>query len=133
MDLRAVRRDICTVAGEAGFNAFSYQPSDLKTFPAAVVGGVRSFVRLNVRVTQVQIACTFYVALTDVEEATRKLDLVLSTGDPNSFVDLLDSVQPDDNPSWRSVRIDSAGAYTQYSFPGGAIALGVEVILELTA
>lgn len=133
MDLRQIRADLGTVAAEAGFNAWDYQPDDLQHLPAAVVGGIKSMERLNQTVTQVQIGVTFYVNPADAKDATSRLDLALSTGNPNSFIDCLDGVSSLDNPAWRSVRFDSAGPYAMYVMPSGSSALGVEVTLELTA
>ncbi len=133
MDLRQVRKDLGVVAGEAGFSAWDYVPDDPQDLPAAVVGGLSLFERLNAIVTKVNIGITFYVDLSDAQDAAARLDLVLSTGMPNSFIDWLDSVTSNDLPAWRSVRFLSAGPYNRYTMPGGAVALGVEVTLEITA
>jgi len=133
MDLRKVRADIGVVAGVSGFNAFDYVPDDPKDLPAAVVGGIKSMVRLNAVVTQVELGVTFYVSAADPQDSAARLDLALSTGLPDSFIDNLDSVTPADGASWRSIRFQSAGPYIRYQMPGGGVALGVDVVLELTA
>jgi hypothetical protein len=137
MDLRAIRTDIGVLASNAKFNAWSYMPSDPQDLPAAVVGGIKSMKRLNRLVTQLQIGVIFYVNFTDPEDAATRLDTALSTGNPDSFIDQVDSLTQADQPSWRSIRFESAGPYTVYTLPSGdpsgADALGVEVILELTA
>lgn len=133
MDLRKVRQDIGVVAGESGFNAWDYQPDDPQDLPAAVVGGIQSMKRLNRLTTEVKIDVTFYVNASDPEDAAKRLDLALSVGMPDSFIDMLDSVTVEDGPSWRSIRFNSAGSYMKYQMPGNAVALGVTVTLELTA
>lgn len=133
MDLRQIRTDIGVVAGESGFNAWDYAPDDPQDLPAAVVGGIKSMVRLNAVVTECQIEVTFYVNAADPQDAAARLDLALSVGLPDSFIDMLDSVTPADGPSWRSIRFESAGPYQRYAIPGGAVALGCTVTLELTA
>lgn len=133
MDLRQLRADLGVVAASSGFNAWSYQPDDPQDLPAAVVGGIKSMERLNQTVSQLMIGVTFYANAADPQDATERLDLALSVGNPDSFIDTLDSVEIADGPAWRSVRFDSAGPYTRYSMPGGGSSLGVEVTLELTA
>ncbi len=133
MDLRQLRADLGTVAGEAGFNAWDYLPDDPKTLPAAVVGGILEMERLNRLTTQIKLGVTFYVSAADPKDASARLDRALSVGLGDSFIDWLDSVQLADGPSWRSVRFDSAGPYQKFSLPGGGVALGVTVVLELTA
>lgn len=136
MDLRALRKDLRVVAGESGFTAWDFVPEDPQDLPAAVVGAPKSMVRMNRLITQVEIPITFYASLADPLDATERLDLALSTGLPNSFIDLLDFAAQQEGataPSWRSVRFVSAGPYTRFALPGTVYALGVEVILELTA
>ena len=131
--MRALRADLGVVAGEAGFSAFDYEPADPKNLPAAVVGGIKSMERLNAHVTQIQIGITFFVNAANEKDATARLDLALSTGLPNSFIELLDSVSIEDGPAWRSVRFESAGPYLHYVMPSGGPALAVEITLEFTA
>ena len=134
MDLRAVRHDLGVVAQNIGLNAWDYQPDDPQNLPAAVVGGIQEMHRLNRIVTQFKLGVTLYVNCADPQDATAALDLYLSTGLDGSFIEALDAVIPGlDSPAWRSVRFDSAGPYRRYSMPGGGAALGVEVVLELTA
>ncbi len=133
MDMRQVRADLGTVARSAGWNAWDYQPDDPQNLPAAVVGGISEFMRLNRLVSQFKIGVTFYVNLANPQDAAERLDLVLSPGNPDSFLDVLDSVTAEDGAAWRSVRFDSATPYQRYSMPGGLYALGVELMLELTA
>lgn len=133
MDLRAIRKDLGVVAQEAGFNAWDYEPDDPQNLPAAVVGGIRSMTRLNAQVTRVELGVTFYVNAADPQDATARLDLALSTGIQDSFIDNLDTDAEKPDRSWRSVRFAASGPYTRYSMPGGAVALGVEITLELTA
>ena len=133
MDLRQIRADLGAVARESNFAAWDYEPDDPKDLPAAVVGGIQSMTRLNAVVTQIKLDVTFYVNAVDPQDASARLDLALSTGMPDSFIDQLDSVMPVDGPSWRSIRFDSSGPYKRYAMPGGGVALGVTVTLELTA
>lgn len=133
MNLAQLRADLKAVAETAGFNAWDFLPDDPQHLPAAVVGGIHAMVRLNAHVTQVQIGITFYASHADAKDATRRLDLALSTGDPNSFIDIMDAVTESDGPSWRSIRFDSCGAYHLVSMPSDGTALAVETIWELTA
>lgn len=133
MNLAQLRADLKAVAEAAGFNAWDFVPDDPQDLPASVVGGIQSMVRLNAHVTQVKIGIEFYANHADAKDATRRLDLVLSTGDPNSFIDILDHVEESDGPSWRSIRFDSCGPYTLVTMPGGGSALKVEATYELTA
>lgn len=131
-DLRAIRRDIGVVAGEAGFTAWDYEPDDPQLYPAAVVGGIVELERLNRAVTRAQIAVTFYASLADPADAAARLDLALSVGVQGSFIDVVDSVTLDDGPSWKTIKLVSAGPYTRYQMPGGASTLGVTATLEIT-
>lgn len=133
MNVRDIRRDIGVVAGRAGFNAWDYQPDDPQDLPAAVVGGIKEMTRLNKKVTQLKIGVVFYVNAADAQDATSRLDLALSVGNPDSFIDMLDEVTQQDSPSWKAIRFESAGPYQKYQMPGESIALGVEAVLELTA
>lgn len=135
MDLRAIRVDLSTVAVTAGFdNAWSIQPDDPQSLPAAVVGGIISMERLNAIVTKIMLPITLYVNAADIQDATERLDLALSTGLPNSLIDCMDAVaEPPNTPSWRSIRFDSSGPYQKVIMPGGGSALSVETRWELTA
>lgn len=133
MDLRALREDLTAVAEAAGFNAWSYVPDDPQDLPAAVVGGIQEMNRLNQHVTQIKLGISFIANAADPVDATARLDLALSTGNAESFIDMLDSVGTEDGPAWSSVRFDSAGPYTSIDLPGGGTALGVEIVLQLTA
>lgn len=133
MDLRALRADLGVVANEAGYSSWDYQPDSLQDLPAAVVGSPQSMRRLNQIVTEVKVPITFYVSEQDPQDATARLDLALSAGLPDSFIDMLDSVHAADGPSWRSVVFESAGPYQRVIFDGGGSALFVEVLLSLTA
>ncbi len=133
MDLRAVRHDIGVVAQTANFNTWDYQPDDPKDLPAAVVGGIKAMQRLNAAVTLVQIGVTFFVNASDPQDAAQRLDLALSTID-GSFCSALDAYVETPNPhAWRSAKFLSAGPYLRYTMPGGGVALGCEMLLELTA
>lgn len=134
MDLRQLRIDLGKVAQTAGYNAWDYTPDDPQNLPAAVVGGIRSMVRLNALTTQIQVEVTFYVSAADPKDAAGRLDLALSVGLDGSFIDCLDTMSEAPNtPSWRSVRLDSAGPYQRVLMPGGGAALSVAIVLELTA
>lgn len=132
MDLRQIRTDLGTVAGEAGYSAWSYQPDDPQALPAAVVGGIHSFERLNVKETRIELGVTFYVSLQNAEDAAARLDLLLSVGDPDSFVTLLDAVDPA-TASWFGLWITSAGPYQRVAMPDSSVALSVELVLQITA
>ncbi len=136
MDLAALRSDIKVIGQTCGLNAWDYQPDDPQNLPALVVGGMRSLTRLNQVVAQIEVSVHIYVNAADPKDATRALDALLSINQPakTSFIDVLDSeMETLDTPSWRSIKFLSAGPYTHYIMPGGLTALGVEVILELTA
>jgi hypothetical protein len=133
MDLARIREDLAAVATAAGFNSWDYEPDDPQTLPACIIGGIREMERLNAIVTRAQILVTFYCSVADPKDATRRLDLALSVGHPNSFIDMLDSVTLEDGPAWRSIRFESASRYRRFAMPGGHVALGVEIVLELTA
>lgn len=135
MILGDVRKDLGVLGRTAGLNAWDYQPDDPQDLPAMVVGGIKSMVRLNQKVSLVQIGVTMYVNAADPEDASRKLDQLLSVGteDGLSFIDILDSHAADEAASWRSIKFLSAGPYQKYAMPGDGSALGVEVTVELTA
>lgn len=133
MNVGAVRADLRAVAESVGFNAWAYQPDDPKDLPAAIIGGVKQYTRLNQTVTQIQLGVSFLANLNDPEDATNRLDLALSVGVDGSFIDAIDAIVPADSPAWRSCKFVSWGPYLRYAMPGGAAALGVEAILELTA
>jgi hypothetical protein len=134
MDLRAIRRSIAAIALESGFSAWDYAPDDPSELPAAVVGGIKQMRRMNRLVCEIQIGVTFYASQADPIDATSRLDNALSTGTDGgtSFLDNLDAAD-DAAAGWRSIRFLAAGPYAVYAMPGNAKALGVEVILELTA
>lgn len=135
MDLSALRADLATVAKTAGFNAWSYMPDDPKDLPAAVVAGVRSMSRLTIGgACVVELEVELYVNATDPEDASKRLDLALSLGVGESFLTILEAIDPNlDKPAWRSARFVTAGPYTRVAMPGGGVALSVAVLLELTA
>lgn len=137
MDLVKIRDDLATVAREAGFNAWDHEPDDPAHLPAAVVGGIKEMHRHNQFTTSVHIGVTLYASLADAKDATRVLDRALSVKVPGqsatSYIDWLDDVTIDDGAAWRSVSFVSAGPYQRYTLPAGGVALGVEIVLELTA
>ncbi len=129
MDIAAIRASLALGARDAGFGAWDYAPDDPFDLPAAVVGGIKSMNILTRSVTQAEIGILFYCSLADAEDATRRLDLVLSVGDPDSF---LTNILNYTTAGWTSIRFVSAGPYSRYSMPGGAVSLGVEILLEIT-
>lgn len=133
MDIAAIRAQLATVAGLAGFNAFDYQPDDPGALPAVVAGGIREMERLNRIVTRLQLVVTFYASLAEPADAARRLDLALSVGVEGSFIDLLDAV-PVEGQAWRSVRFIGSGPYQTTIMPAGTgNALSCETVLEFTA
>lgn len=132
MDLRQVRIDIRAVIAVCGYNAWDYEPDDPQDLPAGVVDGIESLIRMNRLVTAVKIGVTFYVNNADPKDATAKLDLTLSTGFTNSYVDALDAASLA-GASWRSIRLEGAEAYHRVAMPGGGVALACRTITDLTA
>lgn len=134
MDLRQLRVDLGVVGQMAGFNAWNIVPDDPQHLPAMVVGGVRSMQVITMDGgVEVELVATFYTSTADAEDATAVLDLVLSIGKEDSFLDWLLNVKPVDGPAWRSVRFVQAGPYHDVAMPGGSVALAVEVVLSFTA
>lgn len=134
MKLRELRTDLGVVAATAGFNAWNIVPDDPQYLPAAVVGGVRSMQVITMDGgVEVELVVTFYVPMTDAEDSTAVLDLVLSMGEDGSFLTVLMGVTAEDGPAWRSVRFTQAGPYHTVAMPGGSVALAVEVVLTFTA
>jgi len=134
VDLRQLRTDLSVVGASAGFNAWNVEPDDPQHLPAMVVGGVRSMRILTIDGgVEVEISATFYANAADNEDATATLDMVLSIGTADSFLDWLLSVKPVDEPAWRSVRFVQAGPYHEVALPGSGTALAVEVVLSFTA
>lgn len=135
MDLRQVRKDLATVGTTAGFNSWSVHPDDPQDLPALVVGGIKSMTRLTMSgVCQFELELAFYVSAASPDDAAERLDMVLSLGEPDSFLTVLEAVSAQrDNPAWRSARFVGAGPYQRVTMPGGGAAMSVTVTLELTA
>lgn len=135
MNLRQLRTDVGAVAAGAGFNAWNIEPDDPEHLPAAVVGGVRSMQLITMAGgVEVELVVTFYVSTADAEDGTAVLDMVLSMGQPDSFLTALLGVEQENGPAWSSVRFVQAGPYHNVQLPGnGGVAQAVEVLLSFTA
>lgn len=140
MNLAKIRADLKVVAETCGVNAWDYAPDDVKVLPAAVVGAPQAMRRLNRLKTEVEIPVAFYVNNADPQDATRRMDALLSMNvqnDPEfvgvAFMDVLDTVHAEDGPAWDSVRFSHAEPYSLVNMGNDAVALACKITLTLTA
>lgn len=124
MDIAAKRASIAAAAVACEFNAYDFQPDNPGDLPAAVVGGITLYERLNASVARVQLVVTLYASSSDAQDATRCLDTALSTNVANSFIDAVSAID--------GMTVDSAGAYQQFVMPTGT-ALGVPITIQIVS
>jgi hypothetical protein len=134
--MRAIREDLSAAARAAGFGeAWNVVPDDVSTLPAAVVGAPRDVEAVTLTRWRLTIPVTFFVSSADAEAAAHVLDGVLSVGQaddeeadvPPGFIDALAATE---GSNWSTARFVSAET-ARYQMPGGAVALGCEVRVEI--
>lgn len=135
LDLRAVREGLASAARECGFSAWDYQPDDPQQLPAAVVGAPVEMEALTLTRWKLVVPVTFYCSTADPKDASERLDLVLSINlvdeDDEPRLSFIDTLKAAEAPPWKSARFSSAET-GRYTMPGGSVALGTRVDIEVT-
>lgn len=129
MNLAQIRIDIAKVLRTLGWNGWNFQPNDL-TFPAAVVKMPTS-IAFNTNmggIATIELPVQLLVNSAQAEDAQKRLDLALSTGNPESIHDALKAAEG----AWRGINVTGV-TNIGYTTVGNSQPLCVDVTTSILA
>lgn len=128
MNVRAIRTDMAAALSAAGYTGLPAVPDTVPDFPAAIVAPPRA-IDFGETLTQASllIPVTIAVSASDIDDAQRRLDLAVSTGNPESVVDVLNGTA---SANWTSIRVDSIEGYRSVT-DGAQRAMALDLIVKV--
>jgi hypothetical protein len=129
MDVGAIRAELAAALTAAGYVAYSYVP-DAVEWPAAIVNPpTLTDYAASLTMAKLTIPVTIATLVTTMQDAQRILDLALSTGNPESVNDALESHV---TTAWKAVNVVEAQGLRQVQ-DGSNTALAFDIVLECYA
>jgi hypothetical protein len=131
MNLHQIRLDLSAALSDLGWNSYAYLPDDISVFPAAAVR-VPTAITYNSAgggVSTITLPVTLLVSRANAQDAQQRLDLALSTGNPESVTDALRAVT---EPSWRALQPTGVSNFGSTQL-GNTSVLAADLNLELMA